>query len=396
MVKTPKIDGYIPSLWRIGAGLMIIGMLIKWSRVLPQLIGGTSVAGGVDLISRHREVTTWFAGGQVYGVISTADYPPASYAILWPFIGWLSEPRVRWLWAVTAIVGIAYLAHQFVSATDPRNGSERLFLCLIPFAAYPTDASLLVGQLITHILPLLTASILMMHRNRARWIDDLLIGGLFLVTLVKPQVSAPFFWFILIFPRRLRPAFLVVAGYLALTVLASMFQDAEFPDLIRSWLNQERVVYVHDGHTNLYLLLYSLGLQSIALGASIAALLAFGIWAWFHRRTDIWIYLGVAGLFSRLWIHHRIYDDLLLLLPMIALYRLARGRDSVFGGKAGVLFLLNWGLMMAPVAPFLYYPSLIWLSPAIKTVMAALWLTTLALLLIAARRHVYNERTQSA
>ena len=56
----------------------------------------------VRQITRHRAVSAawtsgcagwrcraWFAGLPVYGSLEHADYPPASYAILWPALGWL-------------------------------------------------------------------------------------------------------------------------------------------------------------------------------------------------------------------------------------------------------------------------------------------------------------------
>ena len=41
-----------------------------------------------DLRMRWEETQAWFAGLPVYGAIPTADYPPAGYPVLWPFIGW--------------------------------------------------------------------------------------------------------------------------------------------------------------------------------------------------------------------------------------------------------------------------------------------------------------------
>src|SRR5262245_11227848 len=52
--------------------------------------------GAIDLRFLHKWVTLWFTGAPLDHVI----FPPASYAILWPFTGWLTFEASRWLWAV--------------------------------------------------------------------------------------------------------------------------------------------------------------------------------------------------------------------------------------------------------------------------------------------------------
>jgi hypothetical protein len=66
---------------------------------------------------------------------------------------------------------------------------------------------------------------------------------------------------------------------------------------------------------------------------------------WRYRRVDIWILIGVASLFARLWTYHRLYDDLLAFPAAIALYRLAtRDRDTF----AAIAFVLMVGSLVAP------------------------------------------------
>ncbi|HEX5758780.1 MAG TPA: hypothetical protein VF121_06260 [Thermoanaerobaculia bacterium] len=64
---------------------------------VPRLVtGGPAVFGAVDLGFRHAEVARWLAGERVYGALDTAVYPPATYALLWPFLGWLISRRRVW------------------------------------------------------------------------------------------------------------------------------------------------------------------------------------------------------------------------------------------------------------------------------------------------------------
>ncbi len=51
----------------------------------------TTPTGAIDLKILHRLVQLWFVGQPVYPELPGALYPPASYAMLWPFLGWLQN-----------------------------------------------------------------------------------------------------------------------------------------------------------------------------------------------------------------------------------------------------------------------------------------------------------------
>src|SRR5215475_11010952 len=64
--------------------------------------------GAADLKMRYQEVQLWFSGNPVYSGQAQAMhavYPPASYAMLWPLLGWLAFTPARGLWA--AMMGVA-------------------------------------------------------------------------------------------------------------------------------------------------------------------------------------------------------------------------------------------------------------------------------------------------
>ena len=126
----------------------------------------TSPKGAVDLIYRHAEVHRWFAGLPVYGEMKTATYPPASYAMLWPLLGWLELAQARWLWACINLAALGWLAHLLVRESGADRPAERLFIALLPLAAYSTGATIGNGQLIVALMPLLIASPLRVQRAR--------------------------------------------------------------------------------------------------------------------------------------------------------------------------------------------------------------------------------------
>jgi hypothetical protein len=113
--------------------------------------------------------------------------------------------------------------------------------------------------------------------------------------------------------------------------------------------------------------------------AALAALMGLGAWTFLHRRADLWLLLGVAAVVARLWTYHFVYDDVLILLPMLALYRLARAGPGPGNTDlaAGLLFAAGLGLALAPARML----NMGWpLDFAYEAAQAALWLAMLAFL----------------
>lgn len=367
---------------------MVGGAIYRLYTSLFYLVLSRDNPAAIDFIRRYIETIAWFGGEQVYGAIDTADYPPASYAIFWPFMGWLTLPAARWLWAILCLVALAVTARVLVAETGAKTLSERLFFCLLPFSIYPTNSSIMVGQLPTHILPVIAISLLTLERGKGRLSRDIISSFLFVIALVKPQITAPFFLVMLFRPGRLRPALMTVAGYLSLTIIAKMFQPTDWITLLKGWAGQRDQINWVWGHTSAYTWMKAAGWHDLALPASLLVLTGFAIWLWMHRKADFWILIGVAALISRLWIHHRVYDDLILLPAMVPLFRLANSEDSTDGERATgyLLFFLNWGILIAPLGFVLattHYPLL---RILFSIIVAAVWLSTLCYLVTRSKR----------
>jgi hypothetical protein len=93
----------------------------------------------------------------------------------------------------------------------------------------------------------------------------------------------------------------------------------------------------------------------------------------------------VAALIARLWIYHRLYDDLLIIFPMIALLRIARQGTSSdnMDVKAGVLLFLSWAALLIPGTLYRLPPPL---GVPFKLGQAILWIAMLVLLIRQAGR----------
>jgi hypothetical protein len=344
-------------------------------------------AAAVDLKFRHEEVRRWFAGLPVYGELEDAIYPPASYTLLWPLLGWLPLRPARWLWALTSILALGGLTVLVILQSRSETVLEQVFAGLTVLSMNAVGVAIHNGQLLLHGLPALLTAILLLQKHTRPWWQEAMAVLLLLFSLVKLSGTAPFLWVVLVLPRRWRPLAVVAAGYLAATLLAAQYQAAGLEVLLRQWLARSTVVSIRDGYGHLGVLCATIGVQDWLLPCSLTALAGLGIWIYVHRRCDQWVLLGVTAIIARIWTYHRLYDDVLMLFPIVTLLRIAKGaqpRDSSDVG-AGMLLALMLATTLTPTRLFHSWPHP-W-PLLFSATHVIVWLLVLAFLLGQARRH---------
>jgi Glycosyltransferase family 87 len=343
--------------------------------------------GAFDLGLRLKETQAWFDGLPVYGRFTTAVYPPATYAILWPFVGWSRFDPARWLWGAMSVVSLIWLAILLVRESKAEGRLERALVVLVLLSVYPTGQTIGNGQLLTLVLPPLLTALLLLRRSRRSPVLDLVIAMLLVIAVVKPTGSVPFLILACFLAKGFRSLILVVLGYVGLTVLAALFQRPELPTLLHKWLDGSNELAASHGssfYANVDAWMGSLGLKSWILPVSLGILVAFGLWTWLHRHIDVWLLIGVAALVARFWSYHRSYDDLLIVLSMLALFRIAKGGGSVrnYDVVAALVLSLTLAVMVVPSGVYFFpSPLRVWFT-SVETV---IWIVGLAVLLVEAR-----------
>ena len=352
-----------------------------------KLFGRTILNGGVDLKLMHYFVQNWFAGVPMKSLLWDSVYPPASYVIAWPLVGWLSYGESRLLWTAVNLLSLAFLIRLCTRESGAMTPLERAFAGLMPLAAYPAGAIIGNGQLTILVISTLALSLLLLTRGEKGWKTDLIASCLFLAALVKPHVSAPFFWIALIIPGRARPALLIISGYCAMTFFASAWQDAGLLTLMTDWLSRGTAVTADVGYANLQLSFASHGFKHLGLFASLFVFSALGVFIHSCRRADIWLLIGVTAIAARFWTYHQWYDDLLILLPMIALFRVAKSssQPELPTLLAGTLLGVCTFMMLAPGGHFLFPPPS---AKVYMSVLSSVWLIILVFLV----RLAWKER----
>jgi hypothetical protein len=281
-------------------------------------------------------------------------------------MGWMDFFQARLFAAVAMTVATAWLAFMFVKESGARTRLERLFVAFLLLSMYATGFSIGHGQLTIYTLCALLVGLILITKDEVRWQDDVLPAAFILFALVKPTISLPFLWLVLLRPGRLRPAILVGMGYVVLTVFAVAFQNFDFQGLMQAWLARSVEGAAREavgGYGNIHSWLAMLGLREWNMLASLLLFLALGYWTYRHRDDDLWLLLGVTAMVARLWVYHRSYDDMLVLLPMITLFRIAKwapAKDD-YNLMAGVLLALALVMM--------FVPALILILPAWKAVL---------------------------
>ena len=335
--------------------------------------------GAVDLRLRHLEVLRWFAGFSVYSEHEYVPsvYPPATFAMLWPLLGWLSFSAARWFWAGTSICAILATMLGFTQGSMAESKVERALIAAMVVGTYPVGATLGNGQLTIHVMACALWSVLWLARHGSG-LQRYFIVPLVVFSMAKPSSAIPFLVVALFLPGGVLP--LLVAGvvYLGLTFFAAAFQPVDLISLTREMGARSNRLALFTGtpfYANIHVWLTEFGMRQFLLTSSIVVLLLFGVWAYLHRKCDIWLLLGVAAIVTRMWTYHRWYDDELLLIPMIALFRLMKSASS--NHVPAVLFWAGLITMLAPGGLYLLPGALPQVYTAWETF---LWLAYLVFL----------------
>lgn len=365
--------------------------LLRMVKEVPRYLTRADGIGAFDLALRHRGAVAWMNTPDFYGQVGGSVYPPASNIMLWALMGWLNWHTTHWVWLVAMAMGLIALA--WISARQSLLSDPLAKLCfvLVIFAGYSASTTILVGQLSIHLVLLLILVGIRLDNSPRTWGHDLITSILLVAALVKPTTSAPFFWLAVFVPGRFRIAVLTALLYTVVAFVASVPRPENVWHLHVQWIQMAGSWSVDvGGYVHLHRLLVGIGLADYRVIASLLGLALFGAWVYVHRSAGIWPLLGVTAIFSRLWIYHRVYDDLILLLPMIALCRIFQtARTKKESGLLPALLLGANGFCLLAPSGILRWDSL--LSRAFEASIGTIWICTALFLGAVARRQVHAK-----
>src|SRR5437762_7798204 len=123
--------------------LMAVVAVLKLGSEFWRLVGWTGPKGAIDLRQFQRWVGDWFSGRY-----RPLYYPPATYVMLWPLVGWVSYTSARWLWAATSILVLAASVLLSWRITNPKTQLDRWFVALLLLSLIGTGVTIGNGQVI--------------------------------------------------------------------------------------------------------------------------------------------------------------------------------------------------------------------------------------------------------
>lgn len=377
-------------LWLL-AGLML-GLAIPWLgyqfwrlTIGDQPIWATSPRGAVDLAIFSELVSSWFAGEAIYETTRLATYPPASYPLLWLVVGWLPFAALRWVWC--GLFGLVLWRLSTWCADEAgESRAGKLVLSVLPLAIYPSGATIGNGQLGLFVLAALMAMTRYLGREVSSWRAAALVIVLLVAALVKPTLTAPFFWLVLFAPGGRPAALLAAVAYLGLTLFSAAWQSGNMISLLGDWLALAKEAGADYYPTDMHGLAGALGWQSCLEILSLGALLLLGVFLRRHRHAPLYLLAAICAIVARFWAHHAWYDDLIMLLPSVALWRLASTAATPRQRTIS-------GALFAPTLVSLLAPGGLYLLPGkwrdcYLVAQIIIWLTDLVLIVLALRWRV--------
>jgi len=384
--------------WTLGATAVFLAVLgaITLAIKLWRLVEDPGPQGGIDIKILYRFTRAWFDGLPIYSAHRTAGvtYPPATWLLLWPAYGWVSLEVARAMWAIVDLAALAMLGLVFSRAIGDGPPLARICAALAPVSMPALADALGIGQLTIVVLPLAIGAVLLAIREKPTWKSDLLAAGLFVTALVKPSLTVPFFVLLLIVPRRIRPAALATIGYALVTIASSLFQPTDLQAQIRGWLTQAQG-NAGAGYGNIQDWLFQVGWSRAFPPASLALLGVLGAFVWWRRHVDVWLLLGISAVVARLWTYHRVYDDGVLIIGVIALARFAAqyrnthvttwlSRTTLMVSALVLWMPLQFHYVHSTIGPFVIQPSAVLLFNITHSAVALVTLTILAVAAIGA------------
>lgn len=339
---------------RVTIVLLTIAAALKLGEELRRLIWEFEVGdvwNAWDLKNLHDKVGLWFSGASLYTLDPNeySPYPPASWVLFYPVLGWLPLGATRWLWIVVTAAALTWLVYLLARHSGAKTRAELALISLLLLAMNATGQAFGVGQWILILIPFLIVGIFGL-RQPPSWQRDLIAALCLIVTLIKPNISVPFLWIVLFSSGGWRVFGLTAIGYGVLTLFAGLFQPTPLLDLTRQWLGMVASLSTTQGYGNVSIWASYLGYGELALFASILVFIVTGIWAYRHRQADLWLVVGVVAISARMWTYHNAYDNVVILFPMVALFRIAKRGESTGGYDviAGILLAATMAMMLLP------------------------------------------------
>lgn len=295
----------------LGGLLAIVGLANFCYCGLLLFHQGPPERGGIDLLLRWYDVRVFFRPGPFYGVWHFSVYPPASYVMLWPLVGWApSFETARLAFAVQLALLIPALAWIGCRIAGARSGWQSLFVVALVLTNFGLGVCVKNGQVSIHILLLLFAAYAAQQCRHPRWF---LASLCLTLAMIKPAFAIPFFVALVFRPSGWLSVWSGVTLYGWLTFSFKPYQGYDVWGSLAQWRKTLEFEEEFIGYGDLHSLLRLLGHLEWLFPVALAALVLYACFLYKVRRAEPLLLFVLTAAFARIWGYHRVYDDVLLL-----------------------------------------------------------------------------------
>ena len=212
-------------------------------------------------------------------------------------------------------------------------------------------------------------------------------GMLYGLSLVKPSISAPFF-FVLVDQRRWSAITAAIVYIATASVAIWAITGTDPMTMLVQMLDRRRAggLLGMGSHGPVDIALLAGISEPIALiVTAITGLVVSFLVMWAFRKSHLIILLGTASVLGYLWTVHRTYDDVMLAFLLIAIGHLALRESTLSSGTVFALVAISlWLPPSASVIPYIGYSQLI------------IWIFSLVYLLVRVRHEALMQNGRMA
>ncbi len=338
------------------------------ARGLQQLLPANSATQAKDLRTNWTETHLVLHRQSPYGDAAPSPYPPWTFAaaILFYGPGW---PAVK-LWFLLINIACLLLLAAWAWRAVPRGGPWTAPLAAASVMAISSIATGLgLGQNAILYTAFLAAAFLSYERGW-RILSGLLLG----IAMSKISIALPFALPFL-FRKEIR-VLAAAAVYIAgATLLLAWWIHSTPWQMLEAWIPAaQRNNGIAYGPASLLVWagapagIATRGCAALFLGAAVATFVAL-------QKLPMLTLFGLASGFGRLWIYHRVYDNVMLAFLLVALAAVYLRTKSRAAAAAWLL-----------VGFTLWYPIHAMDVPIVHLIHVLIWLAAMVILAMADRR----------
>lgn len=249
-------------------------------------------------------------------------YPPWAFFTNFLVFPPLSVQHTRWYYALLDTISLVVLGVFSYQIGQPYGKLKAWFSVVTCFSISGLSNPLGIGQYGIIINALLIGMFWLIQKHR-----DILAGLLFGLALVKPNISALFFFILII--RQRYVAVIACFFYISFASLAIWMLTKVSPFYMLAKMITASKYFGGSGYSGVNVLI-NFGLETTIATVLLALVMTVTLVAILYvcRHYSLLTLFATAAVLGRIWTYHRAYDNVMLIFLLLALLKMTLGKPN--------------------------------------------------------------------